>query len=88
MPPGLLLLQERLFVRTFDQDLWVRLIFFVYEFNHSTMGKDKKSLDELKDDLKTINKSEQEKVRGGNSDKEKDKEKNKWNSGLGGIVPQ
>lgn len=52
------------------------------------MGKDtKKSLDELKDDLKTINKSEQDKVRGGTG-KDKDKEKNKWNSGLGGIVPQ
>ncbi len=52
------------------------------------MGKDKKTLDDLKDDLKTINKNDQEKVRGGSSDKDKDKEKNKWNSGLGGIVPQ
>ncbi len=52
------------------------------------MGKDKKSLDELKDEIKTINKSEQDKVRGGSSDKDKEKEKNKWNSGLGGIVPQ
>jgi hypothetical protein len=50
------------------------------------MGKDKKNLDELKKDLKTISKSEQEKVRGGSSDK--DREKNRWNSGLGGIVPQ
>ncbi len=53
-----------------------------------TMGKDKKSLDELKKEIKTIDKKDQEKVRGGSSDKEKDKEKNKWNSGLGGIVPQ
>lgn len=52
------------------------------------MGKDKKSLDELKKEIKTIDKKDQEKVRGGSSDKEKDKEKNKWNSGLGGIVPQ
>jgi len=50
------------------------------------MGKDKKSLNDLKDDLKTLDKKDQEKVRGGSSDK--DKEKNKWNSGLGGIVPQ
>ena len=52
------------------------------------MGKDKKNLDELKKALKTISKSEQEKVRGGSSDKEKDRDKNRWNSGLGGIVPQ
>lgn len=52
------------------------------------MGKDKKSLNDLKDDLKTLDKKDQEKVRGGSSDKDKDKEKNKWNSGLGGIVPQ
>lgn len=52
------------------------------------MGKDKKTLDELKDDLKTINKRDQEKVRGGSSDKEKDKDKRKWDSSLGGIVPQ
>jgi hypothetical protein len=50
------------------------------------MGKDKKTLDELKADLKTLNKSDQDKVRGGSSDKAK--ERNKWNSGLGGIVPQ
>lgn len=45
-------------------------------------------MDELKDDLKTINKRDQEKVRGGSSDKDKDKDKRKWDSGLGGIVPQ
>lgn len=61
---------------------------FSHRYNLFTMGKDKKTLDDLKDDLKTINKNDQEKVRGGSSDKDKDKEKNKWNSGLGGIVPQ
>ena len=45
------------------------------------MRKSKKKLDDLKKDLKTLKKKDMKKIVGG-------KKKNKWNSGLGGIVPQ
>lgn len=50
------------------------------------MGKSKKNLEDLKKDLKTINKDDMNKIVGGKNDKNK----NKWNNGNGcsGIVPQ
>ncbi|MCB0568777.1 MAG: hypothetical protein KDC66_03390 [Phaeodactylibacter sp.] len=48
------------------------------------MGKSKKNLDDLKKDIKTIKKDDQNKIVGG---KKGDKNKN-WNNGCGGIVPQ
>lgn len=47
------------------------------------MGKPKKSLEDLKKDLKTLKKGDMNKITGGKKDK-----KNKWNNGCGGIVPQ
>ncbi len=48
------------------------------------MGKPKKSLDDLKKDLKTLQKKDMKKIVGGKNDKKKDK----WNNGCGGFVPQ
>ncbi len=48
------------------------------------MGKNKKKLDDLKKDLKTLQKKDMKKIVGGKTDKKK----KKWNNGLGGIVPQ
>lgn len=47
------------------------------------MGQSKKNLDDLKKDLKTIEKKDMKKIIGG-------KNKNKWNSsnGCSGIIPQ
>ena len=49
----------------------------------TTMGKSKKNLEDLKKDLKTIEKKDMKKIVGG-------KNKNKWNNGSGcsGIIPQ
>jgi hypothetical protein len=43
--------------------------------------KDASSLSKLKEELRTIKKSEQDKLKGG-------KNKGKWNTGCGDIVPQ
>ena len=48
------------------------------------MGKSKKKLDDLKKDLKTLKKKDMKKIVGGKNGKKK----KKWNSGLGGSVPQ
>lgn len=46
------------------------------------MGKTKKNLDDLKKDMKTIEKKDMDKISGGK------KGKNKKYNGCGGIVPQ
>lgn len=43
-----------------------------------------KKLEDLKKDLKTLQKKDMKKIVGGKNDKKK----NKFNNGLGGIVPQ
>lgn len=48
------------------------------------MGKNKKKIDDLKKDLKTLQKKDMKKIVGGKTNKKK----KKWNNGLGGIVPQ
>jgi hypothetical protein len=48
------------------------------------MGKpkdDKKNLDDLKKDLKTVKKDDMKNIRGGKGGKN-------WNNGCGGIIPQ
>ena len=50
--------------------------------NQLTMGKTKKNLDDLKKDMKTIEKKDMDKISGGK------KGKNKKYNGCGGIVPQ
>lgn len=49
------------------------------------MGKSKKSLDDLKKDLKTLKDKDMDKIIGGKKGKKDDK---KGGSGCGGIVPQ
>jgi len=48
------------------------------------MGKDKKNLEDLKKDLKTLNKEEMSKIVGGRKGKSNDQ----WNDSCGGILPQ
>lgn len=48
------------------------------------MGKSKKSLDDLKKDLKTLKDKDMDKIVGG----KKGKDDKKGGSGCGGIVPQ
>ncbi len=48
------------------------------------MGKDKRNLEDLKKDLKSLKKEEMTKIVGGR----KGKSKNQWNDGCGGITPQ
>ena len=47
------------------------------------MGKDKKNIDDLKKDLKTLKKEEMVKITGGKKGKDKSS-----NNGCGGILPQ
>lgn len=47
------------------------------------MGKDKKNLNDVKKDIKTIKKEDMKKIVGGKKDRD-----NKWNNGCGGILPQ
>jgi hypothetical protein len=70
-----------------------RLILYFYHTNETissrdhkkdTMGKSKKSLEDLKKDLKTLRKNDMKKIVGGKNDKNK----KKFNNGCGGIVPQ
>lgn len=49
------------------------------------MGKDKKNLEDLKKDLKTLNKEEMTKIVGGRNGKSN---KSQWNDSCGGILPQ
>lgn len=48
------------------------------------MGKSKKNLDQLKNDLKTLKKVDMNKIVGGKNDNKK----KKWNNSCGGILPQ
>lgn len=57
---------------------------FSRDHKRDTMGKSKKSLEDLKKDLKTLRKNDMKKIVGGKNDKNK----KKFNNGCGGIVPQ
>lgn len=70
-------------IRTFTSRLSEFLL--VHSQNPLAMGKSKKSLEDLKNDLKTLKDKDMDKIIGGKKGKKDDK---KGGSGCGGIVPQ